>query len=222
MRKVIITTILITFLLSCVTNDFTKEDYNKGNKPLGPGLSAVSGIIPGLPQLLHGEYVESAIYFSVFLVGLTGSNIYAKNENEALPGKELQYYTSGGLAYSGWIASIGDGFLTGMRRKNQYSEEHERQIKERREEEIKRDEKRKKERRERIKQQYDEKTAQAILNNKIFIGMSRSALIESWGRPQKINTTVTEYGKEEQFVYGNFGPYVYVENGKVTSWQKSE
>lgn len=235
MRKVIvvITIFSLLSLSGCVTNDFTEEDYEKGKKPMGPGLSAISGIIPGLPQLLHGEYLESAIYFSVFVAGTAGVNIYAKNEDEALPGKEIQYYTSSGLAYSGWIASISDGFMTGMRRRNQYSVVQKKRVKEQREEVFKQNQKRQKREeklrelqekreKERIREQYDERTAQAILNKEIFIGMSRSALIESWGRPQEINTTVTKYSKTEQFVYGDFGPYVYVEDGKVISWQKSE
>jgi hypothetical protein len=68
------------------------------------------------------------------------------------------------------------------------------------------------------------KERSAILDGKIYMGCSRKVLIASWGPPNKINKTVTRYGVHEQFVYGTYSRYgspnyVYVEDGKVTSWQ---
>ena len=54
---------------------------------------------------------------------------------------------------------------------------------------------------------------------KIKIGMPEKILIMSWGEPIKINENVGSWGVHKQYIYGDFGPYVYVENGKVTSWQ---
>ena len=64
----------------------------------------------------------------------------------------------------------------------------------------------------------------AILEGKIFIGMSEAALIASWGRPNDINSSVGSWGVHKQYVYGTYSSYsspryVYVENGFVTSWQ---
>jgi hypothetical protein len=53
---------------------------------------------------------------------------------------------------------------------------------------------------------------------KIQLGMSETALLCSWGRPQKVNRTVNASGEHKQYVYGS-NTYVYVENGKIDSWQ---
>lgn len=60
-------------------------------------------------------------------------------------------------------------------------------------------------------------------NKKIFvptIGMTKEEVLEKlvWGKPDRINTTVTEYGKTEQWVYDS-GMYIYFEDGVVTGIQ---
>ena len=62
--------------------------------------------------------------------------------------------------------------------------------------------------------------------NAVKVGMSWQQVIEEWGRPYKINTTTTTYGKRVQYVYrlqsGSIyeAAYVYFENGKVVTIQK--
>lgn len=52
----------------------------------------------------------------------------------------------------------------------------------------------------------------------VQIGMSAQEVMQSnWGRPQKINRTVTARGTREQWVYG--GGYLYFENGILTTIQ---
>lgn len=51
--------------------------------------------------------------------------------------------------------------------------------------------------------------------HKIAVGMPEDLLIKSWGNPEKRN--VSSHGSD-QWVY-RLGTYVYVENGKVSSWQ---
>jgi len=63
-----------------------------------------------------------------------------------------------------------------------------------------------------------------VKQKKIRIGMSERALKISWGYPSDINRTVGSFGVHKQCVYGTYSgysspTYVYVENGKVTSWQ---
>ncbi len=63
-----------------------------------------------------------------------------------------------------------------------------------------------------------------VQERKIKIGMSETALLASWGRPRKINRSVGSYGVHKQYIYGTYSrysspTYVYVENGKVRSWQ---
>lgn len=54
----------------------------------------------------------------------------------------------------------------------------------------------------------------------IQIGMSEAALVCSWGRPDRINTSTGSWGTKKQWVYGT-GQYVYTSNGRITSWQQS-
>ena len=65
-----------------------------------------------------------------------------------------------------------------------------------------------------------------IRNNKINIGMSRIALYCSWGSPQRNSESVSRLGSRVQHIYRpitSLNPvYVYTENGKVTSWQKTQ
>jgi hypothetical protein len=54
----------------------------------------------------------------------------------------------------------------------------------------------------------------------IWVGMTRAQLLLSWGDPNRINRSVGSWGTHEQWVYG-LSSYVYVEQGKVTSYQVS-
>ena len=51
----------------------------------------------------------------------------------------------------------------------------------------------------------------------IRLGISECQMYASWGIPKRTNTSVGRWGRHEQHVYD--GAYVYVENGRVTSWQ---
>lgn len=54
------------------------------------------------------------------------------------------------------------------------------------------------------------------------IGMTAAEVKKSsWGYPEKINTTETEYGTREQWVYSD-NRYVYLEDGIVTAIQDSK
>lgn len=71
----------------------------------------------------------------------------------------------------------------------------------------------------------DSKTGQAGQAEKkerrsrdVLIGMYKEEVLESnWGRPGKINTTITARGTSEQWVYR--GGYLYFENGVLTAIQ---
>jgi hypothetical protein len=57
-----------------------------------------------------------------------------------------------------------------------------------------------------------------VIEKKIELGMPERLLILSWGVPEKINKTVGSWGEHKQFVYNN-RTYVYIKNGKISSWQ---
>ena len=63
-----------------------------------------------------------------------------------------------------------------------------------------------------------------ILGGKIRIGMDAEQVRASWGYPDDINSSVSVYGRREQWVYriGEFrADYLYFENGILTSYQLS-
>ncbi len=67
---------------------------------------------------------------------------------------------------------------------------------------------------------WDKKTLDAVRTGSFFIGMPGGALKISWGEPRKINRTLSREGVHEQWIYGDWGPYIYLDNGKVVSREK--
>lgn len=57
-----------------------------------------------------------------------------------------------------------------------------------------------------------------IQNGKVRIGMTEKECELSWGKPEKINTTVLSSGKQEQWVY-SASSYLYFDEGKLSSIQ---
>lgn len=67
------------------------------------------------------------------------------------------------------------------------------------------------------KRGWSERAINAVLEGKIYIGMTAAMVRASWGEPEDINRTTYPFGVHEQWVYS--GNYVYLEDGKVTTIQ---
>lgn len=71
-----------------------------------------------------------------------------------------------------------------------------------------------------------EKVESAIQNRNVFVGMTAEETLQSWGKPTKINHTLSGTGTSEQWVYrredGIEGQYVYLTNGVVKSIQSQK
>lgn len=65
---------------------------------------------------------------------------------------------------------------------------------------------------------YGTQNGLKIFEGKIWIGMSKEMLLESWGKPNDINRTVGAWGVHEQWVYPG-QQYLYLENDVLKSWQ---
>jgi len=63
-----------------------------------------------------------------------------------------------------------------------------------------------------------QKHRELILKGSICIGMTKDEVKASWGEPDDINRTITRWGVEEQWIYGN--TYLYFENNKLTTIQE--
>lgn len=72
-----------------------------------------------------------------------------------------------------------------------------------------------------IDPKWDKAVVEMVKQRKIKIGMSEQQALLSWGKPERVNKSVGSYGVHEQWVYGR-GQYVYMENGKLTSFQSSQ
>jgi hypothetical protein len=70
-----------------------------------------------------------------------------------------------------------------------------------------------------IKTKFGEKVYNSIKENKYWIGMTEEQLYLSLGKPNSINRTVTSSRTRKQYVYQNYGIYLYIENNKVVSFQ---
>jgi len=68
---------------------------------------------------------------------------------------------------------------------------------------------------------FGRESGEIIFKGKIIIGMTEEMLIESWGKPQRVNKTITKYGTRKQYVYGS-SQYIYIgENGEIETIQSS-
>ena len=72
-----------------------------------------------------------------------------------------------------------------------------------------------------IDPKWDKAVVELVKQRKIKIGMSEKQALLSWGKPERVNKSVGSYGVHEQWVYSR-GQYVYMENGKLTSFQSSQ
>lgn len=59
-----------------------------------------------------------------------------------------------------------------------------------------------------------------ICKNSYWTGMTEEELYFVKGLPQETNESVNSQGVRKQLVYGDFGPYFYIRNGILSSWQK--
>lgn len=180
--------------MGCVTtNDYTAADFAQGKKPMAPGLGILSGFIPGLPQLINGEYIEAGAIFGTFMLSSAVLQGTGSAEGEIIPGKEIPYYAALGVAVTAWGYGVTDGYSSSRDRVDQYKAIFD------------------------SSSLYTEQEKQAIKDKQIFVGMGQAALIESWGRPSDINESAGAWGIRHQYVYPGLR-FVYIEKGKVTGW----
>ena len=99
-------------LAGCVTNPITPRNYQAGSPPpvLGPILTA---ILPGVPQLIYGEFGEAAIYGALFLGSVTASIAGASGSVLSTAGAAVGMVTV--------AASIADVIVTTGTRYRQYT-----------------------------------------------------------------------------------------------------
>ena len=71
---------------------------------------------------------------------------------------------------------------------------------------------------------YGKKTARAIMDHDLFVGMPAEAVRESWGTPVKVNENVIQDVMNQQWVYptaqAGKSRYVYLRDGKVIKWDE--
>ena len=93
--------------------------------------------------------------------------------------------------------------------------------KKKKEEDLTRRRQEEEQRKQNIFSKYSEETAKKIIDEKIWIGMTKQMAIDSWGHPGTINRTVTETTVKEQWVYRrNYNTiYLYFRNGILYTYQ---
>jgi hypothetical protein len=68
---------------------------------------------------------------------------------------------------------------------------------------------------------WPHRMAELVIAREVSPGMTAAMVLESWGRPEHVNRTITAITRSEQWVY-DLGRYVYFDNDIVTSIQTSE
>jgi hypothetical protein len=61
---------------------------------------------------------------------------------------------------------------------------------------------------------------EAVANKSVRVGLASCAVLASWGKPIRINTTHNQDARMEQWVYGS-RTYLYVSDGRVKAAQTS-
>ena len=70
---------------------------------------------------------------------------------------------------------------------------------------------------------WDREDCKTIAERKIYIGMNAEQVRLAWGKPYKINISTGVWGEHEQWVMHEEGStYLYFQNGKLTSIQRSK
>lgn len=64
-----------------------------------------------------------------------------------------------------------------------------------------------------------EKQLKILNGNRWWLGMTEQEALASLGKPYPVNRTITPWGTHEQWVYRDFGLYLYFDNGILTSGQ---
>jgi hypothetical protein len=59
-----------------------------------------------------------------------------------------------------------------------------------------------------------------VRTGKVWVSAPAAVAEVAWGRPRRVNQTMTAAGTREQWLYGD-GQYVYIENGIITAVQTS-
>jgi hypothetical protein len=72
-------------------------------------------------------------------------------------------------------------------------------------------------RHEMLLKKYGKSIYERVMKGELWIGMTAEMAIDGIGKPQSVNTTVTQFGKSEQWVYED--RYLYFEKGNLTAWQ---
>jgi hypothetical protein len=69
---------------------------------------------------------------------------------------------------------------------------------------------------------WGRRTLKAIADREVFIGMTQQQVLMSWGRPDRVNTSVGSWGSHEQWVFGDSpgASYLYFQNGRLASFQQ--
>lgn len=80
------------------------------------------------------------------------------------------------------------------------------------------EERAKQERKVKLIKKYGKNYADLIIQRRVKIGMTAEMCREAWGSPNDINRSTGPWGVHEQWCY-DWGGYLYMENGKLTSIQ---
>lgn len=146
------------------------------------------------------------------------------------PAMTLPYYKVSIDGYVGWILSLNLVSVPGLKVLKETADRNltekyririEQAAKEERQRAAKRkaaEEKSRAEMEARLKAAYDERTVRKIMAGEVWIGMTASMALESWGRPSDINRTTYASHTHEQWVYGS-KRCLYFDNGILTAIQ---
>jgi len=190
MKKILGVFLLTLLLLSCSTNPVTRENFDAGKRPPSRGTGWIASVVPGLSQILNGEYLEAGIY-------IVGSVIPFVVAEVLYPGEDNMNDIKGGIMASGsffWAWNYADGVYSNNTRRADWE-------------------------RIAVNKGIAIPIPKRVDISRLHEGMTIDQVLVLFPRPSDINVTQVSNVRREQWVYENYDVYLYFENGYLVGWQ---
>jgi len=171
MKKILGILLLSFLLLSCSTNPVTRENYNPQKRPPSRTMGWIASVVPGLSQILNGEYLEAGLYIAgTAATYITAEALYPGIDYESNPVKMTLVTTGAAI----WTWNYIDGVYSNNTRRADW---------------------------ETIAFGSESRAMKFVDVSKLKEGMSQTEVLLLFPRPDDVNVTHVGSVKHEQWVY---------------------
>lgn len=191
------------------------EKLKKASLPIFKVKTKMSPTVKNKPSF-WGDKVKSIPHKTEIMVSDYEYQYWGVIENGQIIGYVHESFIEGDQKF--------EEYAKGVKWQTMNDEQRERFLKEEQKRKEREEEEAKKKRDAQVRlanliKRYGEVNGKRIFKGVVWIGMTKEMALISWGNPEDINVTITNYGRDEQWVYGS-GRYLYFDDGILTTIQK--